>query len=541
MTHIAIIGGGPTAIYTLNGLTRARKAVSITLFEREPWGVPGMPHRDGTNDPAMLANIASREVPRVTRTLAKYLHACDDGFLRRLGLTRDAIDEDSFYPSVVLGSFFTAELAEVVARLRGLGHTVTIRTKARVTDIVPARDGVRIEWQSTQRPEKARFHHVVIATGHDWADYEEEGEDESALLSPWPTERLKALSGEIGILGSSLTAIDVAVTVASAHGAFEGEDGDTTTYAVRGDDDPFRLTMMSRKGLLPEADWYYPLPLPDLAHFTPAAIEDLVATDRSGLLDRAFALLVEDLRDLDPDYAASVDLSSPEALSKSHFSPRMSSDLWEYARANLVEAEEGRRTRRAVPWRVALLTAHEVFEDLIPHFDEADLERFHNSLKPIFTDGYASVPHRSIRRLLALHDAGRLELVRIGSALDVSETGGKTVIGSDGEMHSFEAVVDARGQRPIRLTDLGFRSLSRSVRPGWEKGGYSLTIEGLEKGTVQCLAMPVLLRRRPFIQRLVNAAEMGETAAEAILAELPAPPMPRPGLTSMKPGLRLAR
>ena len=276
MTHIAIIGGGPTAIYTLKGLTRARKALSITLFEREPWAGPGMPYRDGTNDPAMLANIASREVPRVTRTLAKYLHACDDGFLRRLGLTRDAIDEDSFYPRVVLGSFFTAELAEVVARLRGLGHTVTIRTKARVTDIVPARDGVRIEWQSTQRPEKARFHHVVIATGHDWTDFDEEGEDESALLSPWPAERLRALSGEVGILGSSLTAIDVAVTVASSHGVFEGEDGDETTYAVRDGTDPFKLTMMSRKGLLPEADWYYPLPLPALAHFTPAAVADLV-------------------------------------------------------------------------------------------------------------------------------------------------------------------------------------------------------------------------------------------------------------------------
>ena len=194
-----------------------------------------------------------------------------------------------------------------------------------------------------------------------------------------------------------------------------------------------------------------------------------------------------------------------------------------------------------MPWRVALLTAHEVFEDLIPHFDEADLERFHNSLKPIFTDGYASVPHRSIRRLLALHDAGRLELVRIASELDVSESGGRTEVRSGNEALTFDGVVDARGQRPMRLTDLGFRSLSRSVRPGWEKGGYSLRVEGVEKGTVQCLALPVLLRRRPFIQGLVNAAEMGETAAEAILAELPAPPLPRPGLTSMKPGLRLAR
>ena len=538
MTHIAIIGGGPTAIYTLKGLTRARKALSITLFEREPWAGPGLPHGD---DPARLADVASRDIPRVTRTLAKYLNDCDDGFLRRLGLTRDGIDEDSFYPSVVLGSFFTAELAEVVARLRGLGHTVTIRTKARVTDIVPARDGVRVEWQGVQRPEKARFHHVVIATGHDWAEDDEGSEGESPLLSPWPAGRLKALSGDIGILGSSLTAIDVAVAVASAHGGFACEDEDRTTYAPRDEDETFHLTMMSRHGLLPEADWYYPLPLPPLGHLTPSAAARLVSEARSGLLDRAFALLAKDLDERDPQYTASVDFSTPESLGESHFAPPLEADPWDHARANLAEADEGRRSRRAVPWRVTLLAAHKVFEELSQHFDGVDLERYQASLQPIFSDGYASVPHRSIRRLLALHEAGRLDVVRVGASPEAGEENSKIVVTAGDEARRFDAVVDARGQRQMRLADLGFLSLSRSVRPGWGRGGYSLRIEGLEKGTVQCLALPVLLRRESFIHALVNAAEMGETAAETILARLPSPPVPRPGLTSMRPGLRLAR
>lgn len=529
MTRIAIIGGGPTGIYALKALIAAPLPLDITLFEREPWAGPGMPYRDGMNDPVMLSNIAGREIPQVTRGLTDFLKDCDEVQLRTFGLKPADIDDDSFYPRLVLGSYFTAELAQLVARGRARGHRVNIRTKARVTDILPLPAGPRVTWQGPEAPEHADFDHVIIATGHDWTAPEPE---ESPLLSPWPAERLRALTGRIGILGSSLSAIDVAVTAAAAHGDFI-EDGGALAYAPHQSDLPLHFTMMSRKALLPEADWYYPLPLPDLPSFTEPAAARMAARGPRGLLDRAFAVFAADLAQTDPDYAAGLDLSTPESFAESHFAPRMAADPWDHARRDLAEAARNRDAGHAVPWRLVLLAAHEVFEALTPHFTEADLARFGASLKPVFSDGYASVPHRSIQRLLALRDAGRLDLLRLPADHQAERHGAQTLIRHGDSRHLFDAVVDARGQAPRRLSDLGFRTLARHVRPGWERDGYRLPLAPGAGGSVHCLALPVLLARRPFVQGLVNAAEMGEAAARAILAELPSGPG-TPGLAAAR-------
>ena len=511
MQTIAIIGGGPTALYTLAALTggAATGPRAITLYERESRVGPGMPYRDGMNDAAMLCNISSREVPPLTRTLADYLSDCDPAQRADLGVTGPVTDED-FYPRLALGAYFTAELAQIVARARGRGHSVELRTRVSVTDIRPDAQGIGLDWRDTTGTGTDRADHVVIATGHDWSH-----DAHPALTSPWPARTLRRLGGEVGILGSSLSAIDVVVTLAHAHGAFR-RAGKGLRYDLHDAADPLRMTLLSRRGLLPEADWYYPLPLPSLPGFDPAAAEDDIARGRDDLLERSFARFVAALAQADPKYAARVDLSSPEAYYDSHFAPRMAQDPWDHAREDLAQAARDRRAHRAVPWRVALLIAHEVFELLTPRFSDAELDRFSRTLGRVFTDTYASVPHRSIRRLLALRDAGRLELRRLPGETQIDGRRDAPVLTSGDETLRFDHLVDARGQRAAKLTDLGFAGLDASVDPRWRQDSFLLPLTVPCPGTVHCLSLPVLLRRRPFIQGLVNTQEMAEAAAEDI-------------------------
>jgi hypothetical protein len=71
---IALIGAGPTSIYTLQALlARAAGPLSITIFEEQARAGLGTPYRPGWNDPAMLANIASIELPPVGMTLVEWL------------------------------------------------------------------------------------------------------------------------------------------------------------------------------------------------------------------------------------------------------------------------------------------------------------------------------------------------------------------------------------------------------------------------------------------------------------------------------------
>src|SRR4051812_18888654 len=102
MTRIAIIGSGPTGIYTLKGLLASSAPLSITIFEIESDPGKGTPYHPALNDQAMLSNIASIELPPICETLTAWLGRQSDAELQRLNVAREALDDREFYPRVVL-------------------------------------------------------------------------------------------------------------------------------------------------------------------------------------------------------------------------------------------------------------------------------------------------------------------------------------------------------------------------------------------------------------------------------------------------------
>ena len=77
-SRIAIIGSGPTGIYTLSGLVDSQQTLSITIFEIEADPGKGTPYHPDINDQAMLANIASIELPAICETLVAWLRRQSD-------------------------------------------------------------------------------------------------------------------------------------------------------------------------------------------------------------------------------------------------------------------------------------------------------------------------------------------------------------------------------------------------------------------------------------------------------------------------------
>ena len=78
---------------------------------------------------------------------------------------------------------------------------------------------------------------------------------------------------------------------------------------------------MSRKGLLPEADFYCPYPYTPLRFCTVEAVQALVQRGSANLLDEVFELFKREMVACDPDYAAAIGLSllSVETLAASLF------------------------------------------------------------------------------------------------------------------------------------------------------------------------------------------------------------------------------
>ncbi len=553
---IAIIGTGPTGIYTLKGLIAAREPLSITIFESEAEPGKGMPYHPDFNDRTMLANIASIELPAICETLTHWLRRQSDRPLQDFGIERAAIGEREFYPRVVIGDYLQAQFFELVKQGMRDGHGIDVRGAHRVTDIRLGENDITVTARTPDGSVSNRvFDHVVLATGHDLPETTEARP--GYFVSPWPASALKRIPPcRVGILGTSLSGIDALVTVATRHGTFLLDEAGRLRYHPLPDTAAFHVTMMSRKGVLPEADFYCDIPYRSLAHCTPEAVDALISAGPEGLLDAVFDLFRAELAACDPDYAGRIGLAmlSIETLASAYFREREDADPFTHAALNLAEAEENRRRKRTVEWRYAILRMHEVIARAIPHLDKQDLERFHKHFKSVFIDDYATIPHDSIRRLLALHGAGKLDILALGKDSDIDTESGErgAIVRTGNRRLSFDAFIDATGQEPLSARDIPFPTLleqgvlrkaattaAGSLAEGDQDivrtGGIDLddrfrpVFEANLTNRLYCGSISFLLHKLPFVQGITSARDIGETISGAILAEIGGMDMPPPG------------
>jgi len=330
-----------------------------------------------------------------------------------------------------------------------------------------------------------------------------------------------------------LSAIDASVALASHHGAFVSE-GTELLYRPTTATEEFSITMFSRRGVLPEADFYHPIPYEPLTVCNTAGIEQLIAEHGSqGLLDKAFELFVQELTMADPHYASTLGLhrETLEEFCDAYFEQRAQVDPFVWARRNLAEAIANAERQLTVPWRYAILRMHEVFALLVPHLSDLDFSRF-AELKAVFADNYATVPHDSVRRLLALHAAGKLKVVKLEDGVRVdttSSSAGATILSGNKRIH-FPAFIEATGQQVASAKDFPFPSLRRQgVIQDTETHGDTRIRRGIAmddayhpisaivpSNRLFCLSLPFVLGQHPFAQGITSSAEMAQVVADAI-------------------------
>lgn len=548
LPKIAIIGSGPTGIYTLKGLIESDTTLSITIYEANADPGKGTPYHPRANDRAMLANIASIELPPVCESLVSWLRRKTPAELSLLGVPAETIGDRAFYPRIVLGDYFHSQLNALLAKAITSGHVVDVKANQRVVDIELRESDIAVKVRKVDGEEcQQTFDHVVMATGHDWPETTET--KPGFFISPWPAANLDTI-GEVcvGVLGTSLSGIDAVVSVATSHGSFVLDEAGVLQYHTSAGRD-FHITMMSRKGLLPEADFYCTIPYIPTTIFTSAAVDKLIETKKHCLLDELFDLFRAQLYADDPEYAERIGLGvlTVETIADAYFADRNAYETFTWASLNLAEVKANKDSRRTVAWRYSILRMHEILLRAVPHLLSDDLKRFHKHFKTLFVDDYATVPHQSIERLLALHRAGRLSVLKLGSAYtldsDTVERGATVEI--DGVTHRFAAFIDATGQQAVSAWDVPFPSLIRQgvVREAQtEKASSTLAVKedtatvatgGIDldnqfrprfekplSHNLYCVSIPFLLHKLPFVQGITSAADLGNIVASAIIAEV---------------------
>ena len=542
MKRIGIVGTGPSGIYSLMHLIDLPMPLHITLFEQNRRAGLGTPYDPETNDPAMLANIASIELPPVTETLVDWLHDRTDAELADIHIIRPDISDRAFYPRVLIGAYYHDQLTKLIKRAEAQGHTVEVLTQHHVVDVIVHEGDVVIQVEAEGATRLQAFDYAVVASGHQERDVEDEHEQLDHAYAKRDVETWR--DARIGVLGTSLSAIDVAIGTAAEAGHFVRQDG-KLAYIADDTDAAFLLTLMSRRGLLPEADFYCPIPYEPLAQCKPQKVEVICSDGKGDCLDRMFELFKAEIASADPGYADGIGLQflTPDTFAEVYFSARQRVRALDWAEANLAEAKANARARKTVAWRYAILRMHEVFGNAVKLLDERDRKRFSKGLKQVFIDNYAAVPPLSIERLLALRDAGKLRILRLGNDynLDSDEETGTTCIVTDAGEEVFDIMVDARGQPALTLQELPFPTLRLQIIANERANDPSFTADDasdlLESGLevdeayalndgiyslsrVYCLSIPHLLKLHPFIQGLTSCWELAKAMADSLADEL---------------------
>ncbi len=476
---LAIIGSGPSAIYLLRHLldhldALAEPVASIAIFEKSGTSGMGMPYSPETTDIHNLSNIASEELPRLVLPFADWLRLQDPAVLMEIGV-RGPIDDGEVYPRLALGRYLQGQYRALVGELKDRGVQVTEYPGCRIADISvePVDGGVTLVTEHGVRHTCGR---LVIATGHCWP--EEDQPERGRYTSPWPIRKLLPEDGTylnfaIGTLGASLSAFDVVNSLAHRHGSFTGEDEGRLRYEPHPGTEGFRIVMHSVQGLLPHLQFAQTNAMREI--YRHIRREDLLAlVDARGFLrlERYFdkvcrpVLVDAFLADGLPEIASL--LERPDFHLRD-FVDRMTdehqyADAFEGMRIEMGEALESVLGDRPIHWKETvddLMYTLNFHAELMPAEDHLTLGKV---VMPFLMNVIAAMPLPSGEALLALHEAGKLELVSgkveipdhqphaDSTRIEITADGGK-------EIRDYRMFIDCGGQKPLELEDYPFQSL----------------------------------------------------------------------------------
>jgi len=479
MKKIAIVGSGATAIYLLkhlmdNTYVLKKHITEISIFEKGDILGMGMPYNPNTTDLCNLSNIASEELPELITPFADWLQDQDKKTLKALGLADEKISKSEVYNRLALGQYLQAQYKIIIKKLSDAGIAVREFPNSEVVDIEyhakPQEVTLRIADGTTHT-----FHKVVVATGHVWTEEDDVGAGNYA--SPWPIQKILPKEGtfhnfKIGTLGASLSAFDVVSSLSRRHGEFTtNQDGNMTFHPAEGAED-FCITMHDARGWLPHLQYEQEESMREIyRHVNRDELFGMLDADGYLRIETFFdkvcrpALIKAFKKDKMPEV---VEKMAEQSFTLSDFVLQMShkhefSNAFEGMRFEMQEAKNSVENKKPIHWKEVvddLMYALNFHAELMPAEDHL---LFHKEVMPFLMNVIAAMPLPSGNLLLALYDAGKLEVVTGYATLaDEQKKGMTTVNVKDGEATypiDYKMFIHCGGQKPVGLEDYPFQSL----------------------------------------------------------------------------------
>lgn len=422
-----------------------------------------MPYSHYGSSTEHITNISDREIPELKTHLKDWLSHAPTELLKDFSISEKEFNEDKVLPRLLFGEYLTAQFDLFLTEARKKKLETHIFLNTRVIDIedVSAKNQVKV---TVENEEAFFFDQAVICTGHLWPRKNEES-IKYWFDSPYPPQKLfKKINFPVAIRGASLTAIDAVRTLAHANGSFTKNEDSTYRYKLDAQSEGFHITLHALGGLLPAVRIHL-----ENDHLEPQSgmsEEDiqLIKEKNNGFvpLDLIYDLhFKEVIREKNPQLFSEIKDMRIEEFIAYVMKKRKRIDAFTLLRAEYREAEKSIKEEEPVVWKEALSTLNYAINYPAKHFSAEDMIRLKEEVMPLISVIIAYMPQSSTRELMALYEAGLLEVKDVDSSSSVkpAKAGGAVYTYGPEEERHFPMFIDAVGQRPLSYHQIPFEGL----------------------------------------------------------------------------------
>jgi cation diffusion facilitator CzcD-associated flavoprotein CzcO len=465
---IAILGGGPSALFIYKRLVESAKgSIEVDIFEKGNRLGAGMPYSaDGAND-EHITNVSGNEIPDIVTPVAQWICSVPEDTLHKFRIDAQKFNEYKTLPRLLFGQYLTDQFKLLNQQAKAQGMITRTHYNSEVTDVadIPSERKVSVTINGRQTQV---YHKVIICTGHLWPK-NHEGRVPGYFDSPYPPSKLTfAANHPVAVRGSSLTAIDAIRTLGKYNGHFSKDENGRTVYTKNPDTPDFRIMIHSRNGLLPALRFHLDDTHQGKNSVLPAEEISRIRADNDGFLPLDYVFeqnFKAGIRDHDPAYYEKIKDLSMEAFVDSIMELRERLDAFVLLAAEYTEAEKSIKRRESIYWKEMLGVLSFAMNYPAKYFSAEDMLRLQRVLMPLISVVIAYVPQSSAAEMLAMHQAGCLDIIAVGddSRLEPLEGGGIVYHYTDdegnGQTAPYATFVDCIGQPHLSFGELPFKGL----------------------------------------------------------------------------------
>ncbi|WP_294296596.1 FAD/NAD(P)-binding protein [uncultured Chryseobacterium sp.] len=471
---IAIIGGGPAALFAVKHLISEQTLPDLLyIFERSNRLGAGMPYSERGACHEHVANVSANELPHLPETFTEYImrkpYSEDPDFSDYKN-----INEYQVIPRLLLGNYMEEQFKLLLNQARKMGTEIKVHKETPVTDIYKKEDNFHI---ITEKGDEFICSRVILCTGHHWPKKNEE-KVKGWYDSPYPPSKFTGITNHpVAIRGTSLTAVDAVKTLAHLNGTFTQQNNEYT-YTPHEESKNFSMTLFSKRGYLPALRFH--------SEGSPYSEGWIMSQDEiyeykqnnGGFVDLDYIFERNFKKPLQKKneqfYNEIKDLSIEEFVEKM-LSLRDELDSFELFKAEYREAQKSIERHQTIAWKEMLAAFSYAINYPAKHFSAEDMMRMRKTLLPLISVIIASLPQSSYREIIALYNAGIIDLISVDedSRVEPDENEGAVYHYNDDEGNKkaqhYRLYIDAIGQQPIQFNDIPFEGLRKdgSISSGY--------------------------------------------------------------------------